>query len=168
MLLPTHRAAFGGAIAFFALCALGCSSPSTHSVIPAHEVDVALEYDGNRYDAVVAFPAHDPDEKWHPGDDTCSMYHGNCGYEEPTVGTLAEGDAPIVKAKMTSMGMRTYDIDLARNPTDEAAYAALDSYPRMPSIACRIYEAELGTPQRCYYTTKDCTITVTARTGASK
>ena len=149
----------------------GCASSAT---IPAHRLEAVVVYDGVTTRAILAFPERDPESSHSAGDSSCSFSKGNCGSDSPTEARVeGEGSAPSPMASGRYTTLHTgdagiYDVALTRTDEDEAAYQRLvkergAAAPAMKTILCRVYESELGTEQRCYYSMKTVTITLTRR-----
>jgi hypothetical protein len=145
----------------------GCSS----SAIPAHDLDAVVSYDGVTTRSVLAFPERDPEAAHTPVDSSCSFYSGNCGSDSPTYADVRGAGTPIARAMYTTLHTGeagTYDIEITRTAEDQAAYERLvkehgPGQPAEPTIFCRVYESELGTPQDCFYSLRPVTITLTRR-----
>lgn len=133
--------------------------------IPEHEVDVVVDYEGHRFHGVVRFASHD--DEIQGGDDSCSLFSGNCGQRTTTVGELVSGDLPLERAVLEGDGeFHSYDFFLRRSPPDRAAVDTSDrAQPWRPShrFTCTSYSSSLGEPGECWGTTKTASIVVTVR-----
>lgn len=139
----------------FPVAMLACSS----SVVPAQHLDVVLERGGVQSRAVVSLPARDAKAAHSPGDDSCDFFSGNCGGDRPTEGTVVSGDAPIARVQLTTLedgSDGVYDVVLSLPAMDSEKYTG-----RVP--ACRVYEAQLGTTQPCFFTMEAVRITLARR-----
>ncbi len=127
-----------------ALAFAGCSGDW---VIPAHALSATLVENGTPSTAVLSFPAHDSTADHHPGDSTCSLFSGNCGWDTPTYATVT-GDAPIDKASLVTIGgtFLTYAVTVRQPGSDDAV--------------CIVNES-IGTPVPCDYGKGNVTITLT-------
>jgi len=148
----------------------GCAS----STIGAHQLEAVVEYNGVTTRSVLAFPDRDPEASHAAGDSSCSFSKGNCGNDSPTDARVeGEGGSPtpIATGRYTTLHTGengTYDIALTRTADDEAAYQRMvkehgSAAPTLPTIMCRVYESQLGTPQKCFYSTLPVSITLTPR-----
>lgn len=146
-------------------CAAALAAGCGHPTVDAHELEATLRVDGKESHAVLAFPDHDAVEHHTKGDSSCKLFSGNCGSDSPSHATII-GDTPIRGAAMTTLDDATsitYDIDVERDP-DDPENAKDDGRPPFANYAlCRVYDSELGTPQRCFYTGKEMTLTLRRR-----
>jgi hypothetical protein len=143
---PTYTAFLACTLA---LSGSGCASP----IIPAHELELAVDYDGAHTQAVLAFAEFDPSAFDTPGDSTCGLTSGNCGQERPMEAKIVSGDAPVHDATMTAGidGMPIlYVVDLQRAaddpqvPNDDSSTLFLQS-----SFLVGDGPSDLGKPQDC-------------------
>lgn len=136
------------------LLSLSACGPST--IVPAHELQVELDYDGVRSTALIAFPEHDAEMHQVPGDDSCELFSGNCGYATPSIGTV-QGQSPITRAEMTTTVRHlsiTYDFFVERSESDQEEYSSTNHAYNEPEVLCRIYDTQLGEPLSCAFSTR--------------
>jgi hypothetical protein len=132
---------------FFPTAVLFCApiSGCSTSTIEAHEVDVVLDYRGTVTRAIVGFPERDP-EAMHSSSGNCTSFlGGGCGFDQPTVGTVLSGDAPIERATLTTVrsgeGL-TYDVYV------RTAEADVKNGVDQP-LLCRVYDTEMSSVKKC-------------------
>lgn len=153
-----HRLLVASLLTFFSCALFGCAD------VPEHDLHAVVEYDGQRFEGVIAYPDHDDD--FSGGDDSCGFTTGNCGQRSHTNGALVSGDLPFEGATLEGdADAQTYDIFLRRSPEDQAAEdaAAKESAAPRHRFTCRVYGSQLGDRVECYGTSKGASIVLTRR-----
>ena len=156
---PDAIRAFSLAAALAASLALtGCDAPD----VPAHEVEIVVEYDGQRSEARVAFADHDEElEEGHPD----SANEGWAHEYVVTRGHVIEGRAPIVYSGLSSLEggeRRFYDVVVQRTEADQAAYVstAPPHAPQAAGIELQFGPGDLGVAMPCASPSGPCTVTL--------
>jgi hypothetical protein len=137
---------------FLVLCCVACAD------VPEHELRAVLDYDGKHFEGVIRFPDHD--DEFSGGDDSCSFTTGNCPTRSKTRGELVSGDLPFAGANLEGNDdFVTYDVFLHLSPDDPGPRGA--AWGPRDTMSCRVYESQLGEPDRCFGTDKPAMLTLT-------